>query len=90
MRKKYTTIGILFLSITILSGCNGIAKQWGGTVNVDLPVNKKLVNVTWKDSNLWYLTRDMKNNESEETYEFIEESNYGLVEGKVILKEHKE
>ncbi|PLS19547.1 hypothetical protein CVD28_03780 [Bacillus sp. M6-12] len=86
---KKGLVGILLVSILLLSGCNLGAKSFGGTVTVDLPDNKKLVNVTWKDSSLWYLTKDMTEEDTEETYEFIEKSNTGIKSGKVIIKEHK-
>ncbi|MNN85818.1 hypothetical protein D3C81_2031510 [compost metagenome] len=74
----------------MLTGCaNGCARKWGGTENVNLPEGKKLINVSWKDSDLWILTRDMKENEEPETYEYIESSNLGVLEGKVIIKEIK-
>ncbi|OMD76867.1 hypothetical protein [Paenibacillus odorifer] len=79
---------LLVIMLPLLSGCNGIAKNFGGTTTIDLPQNKKLVNITWKDSDLWYLTRDIKPEEKAETYTFKEESNYGVKSGTVIINEH--
>jgi len=63
-------------------------KLFGGTQTVDLPVKTKLVNVTWKDdSNMWILTRPMRENETPETLTFSEKSNFGVMEGTVIFKE---
>lgn len=81
---------LLVLAISILlSGCNFKTRMLGGTQTVELPKGKKLIQATWKESNLWYLTRDMKPGEEAEIYEFIEDSNLGVAEGKVIFKEQK-
>lgn len=83
-----------FLSIVaalLISSCtqNEMAKEYGGVIEVDLPTHQKLVNVTWKDADLWYLTRPMKESEQAETYYLKEQSTYGLMQGTVILKETK-
>jgi len=65
------------------------AKSFGGTLTVDLQPGRKLVNVTWKETELWYLTRTMRSDENPETYEFQESSGFGVMEGKVIVKERR-
>lgn len=65
------------------------AKAWGGTANQDLPAGQKLVGMTWKESQLWILTRPMREGERPEEYQFYESSSWGLVEGRVVLKERK-
>ena len=79
------------LPLLVLFGCteNQRAKSWGGDATLDLPKGEKLVNVTWKESQLWYLTRPMKSEEIAETYVFHESSNYGVMEGTVTITEHK-
>lgn len=66
---------------------NTCAKKWGGTTTVNLPKGKKLVNASWKDGDLWYLVRQAKPGEAPETLEYLEESNMGMYEGKVIFIE---
>jgi hypothetical protein len=68
---------------------NQRAKSYGGSMTVDLPANTKLMNVTWKNEQLWYLTRPLRENENPETSTFSEKSDLGLVEGQVIFKESK-
>lgn len=82
---------LLLTPFILLVSCtdNTIAKKWGGTVNVDLEPNRKLVNITWKDESLWILTKDSKLNDTPETYEFKEHSSYGIVEGRVVITETK-
>lgn len=74
-----------------LTSCtqNARAKGWGGTAKVDLAPNTKLVGATWKDAQLWYLTRPMRSDEVAETSTLTEESSFGLVEGKVVFSETK-
>lgn len=87
-------IKLLLAAITLslgLASCteNQRAKQWGGSASIDLPVNTKLVSVTWKDANLWYITRPMRSDEKAETYQFREESNFGALEGLYVIKESR-
>jgi uncharacterized lipoprotein YehR (DUF1307 family) len=68
-------------------------KTFGGKMTVDLPKNQKLINVTWKttkaDIGLWYLTRPMRAGEEAETYTFKEDSQWGVFEGTVTIREQK-
>jgi hypothetical protein len=64
------------------------ARSFGGTSTQDLPENKKLVMITWKDTDLWILTRDRRPEEKPERYEFKERSTYGIWQGTVVIQEH--
>ena len=75
--------------MTILTGCQYTAKHFGGDYTIELPAGKKLVNITWKDTELWYLTRDMKEGEEAETYTFQEDSTFDVMEGTVTIIETK-
>ena len=80
---------LLFLILTL--GCTEQyrAKHLGGTATTMIPAGWKLVTATWKDSNLWVLTRPMHENEIPETYTFQESGSWGLLEGTVIIQESK-
>lgn len=81
---------IAVLSLLVVSCTNNSrVKNWGGSATLTLPQGQKLVNVTWKESELWYLTRPMTINDNAETYYFQEESSWGMVEGKYIIVEQK-
>lgn len=67
---------------------NQFAKQFGGTMKVDLPANTEFVNATWKNDELWYIYRPRKQGESIDVIIMQEDSNFGLVEGKVQFNEH--
>lgn len=66
-----------------------MVKSVGGTINVDVPKGQKLIEATWKGSDIWYLTRPMREDEDPETFTLQEDSNLGIIEGKVIFKESK-
>jgi hypothetical protein len=88
MKKTIILLGLILLSLSFIA-CTGNrrAKRMGGTVTYELDETKKFVNITWKDDNLWVLTRERKVGETPETYTFKEESKHGIIEGKVIIVE---
>ena len=71
--KKIISITIIICCI-LLTGCNPVARKMGGDITVHLKPGEKLVNVTWKESSLWFLTRPMRANDTEETYKFKEDT----------------
>ena len=87
MKKVFLAIvlGVMATSCTE----NERVKTWGGEGTIKLPKGKKLVNVTWKETQIWYLTRNMDSNDVAETYEFHEESSYGVIEGTYKIVETK-
>lgn len=74
----------------LLTSCtqNQRAKSFGGSAKVDLPAGTKLVGATWKDAQLWYLHRPVREGEKPETVTFQEGASFGVLEGKVIFQEH--
>ena len=88
MKKGILAILVLASALTSCTQ-NERAKSFGGTATVNLPQGQKLVNITWKEDQIWYLTRPMNSADTAETYTFQEESSYGMMEGTVVLKESK-
>ena len=88
--KKIICIMLAIVMLVVLSGCQYATKHWGSTMTVNLDPNVKLVNVTWKEDSLWILTKAMTENDIAETYCFEEDSEFGMLEGTVIIVEHKE
>jgi hypothetical protein len=64
------------------------AKTWGGSSTIHIPVEAKLVLVTWKNDDLWILIRERKEGEKAEEYLFQESSSWGLMEGKIKIVEN--
>lgn len=89
MKKKISLLLGVILSISLLTGCQGAAKSWGGSMTLDLPKDQKLEEITWKDDSLWYLTRPMREDEEAETHTFQQSSEFGVFEGTVTVIEHK-
>ena len=87
--KRIFLSAIAVLALTASCTENARVKNFGGTGDINLPAGRKLVNVTWKETQVWYLTRKMKADETPETYQFQEESGWGVVEGTYIIHETK-
>jgi hypothetical protein len=87
MKKILGLIGI----IIVLGSCtqNARVRNFGGEGTINLPQGRKLVNATWKNTQLWYLTRQMRPEEVAETYFFQEESSWGMIEGTYNIVETK-
>lgn len=91
MKKKILSILVLgVVAVTSLVGCGQYgAKEFGGSYTVNLPKGQKLSEVTWKESDLWYLTKPMTEKDVAETYQFKEDSTFGVMEGTVTIIESK-
>jgi len=87
MIRKY--IAILMVMI-MLCGCHGAARNYGGSMTLELPKGQKLEEITWKDdSALWYLTRPMRDDEQPETHTFKADTEWGVFEGTVTIIESR-
>lgn len=80
-------LSLLILGISRFVSSNVGAKSLGGTMTYELAPNTKLVNVTWKEDDLWVLTTARSASETPKTYEFAEKSALGILNGKVVLVE---
>ncbi len=86
--KKLLIGTFLALSIS-LTGCQTVAKNYGGFMTIDLEPNQKLEEITWKDDDLWYLTKPMTSDDTAETHTFQQSKDFGVFEGTVTIVEHK-
>ena len=68
-----------FLGLFLLSSCTEQirARNFGGSTTVDLACGNKVVNATWKNVDLWVLTKPMKTEDTPEEYSFSEHSAWG-------------
>ncbi len=89
----YSVLSVLMLvgGVCSLTSCteNERAKHYGGTMKINLPIGQKLEMITFKDDNVWYLTRPMLPTDSAVTHTFKEESNYGVMSGTILIYETK-
>lgn len=72
-----------------LTGCQSAIKSMGGNMIITLPENTKLELITWKDNDLWYLTRPMREDDVAETHTYQQKSEFGVLEGTVTIVETK-
>jgi len=79
--KKIFVIAIAAMSLASCTD-NERARRFGGTEEVKLKPNEVVLNVTWKENEMWICTKDTTTNI---TY-FREKSSWGVMEGTVILK----
>lgn len=76
------------ITILVLLSCeNTLTRSFGGEQTISLPPCQKLINATWKETDVWYLVRPMHEGEEPETYVFQEKSSLGALEGTVFLNE---
>lgn len=63
--------------------------RFGSNGKIILEEGRKLVNITWKQNSLWILTKPMTATDVAESYEFSEESSFGVLEGTYTIIEVK-
>lgn len=89
--KKLICVGsIIGIMSLLLSGCQTAAKHMGGDMTLELEPNQKLEEITWKDDDLWYLTRPMREDEEPEIHTFQQSKDFGVFEGTVTVVESRE
>jgi len=84
--KKIILLAIMVLSLT---GCHEATRSFGGNMTIELPKGQKLEEITWKEADLWYLTRPMTEDDIAEIHTFQESSEFGVFEGTVTIIETK-
>lgn len=104
MKNIFIMVAVIFSLLALLTGCSdaemvgnnrleqSLARDFGGTTTINLGPNLKLEEITWKDDDLWYLTRPMREDEEPETHTFTEKGGFGTAfdGGTVIVVESKE
>jgi hypothetical protein len=68
---------------------NQRSKALGGTMEIKVPCDQVVFDVTWKGESLWYATQAPRSDWRPERKRFVEASSYGLMEGEVILVESR-
>lgn len=92
MKKVLCILMVIAICLSLcgcMSGCQGVARDLGGEVTIELPPNEKLEVITWKEDSLWYLTRPMREGEEAETHVYKQSSEWGVFEGTVTIIESK-
>ena len=90
MKRLIILVACVVFALSLVSCTeNDKVKNFGGNMKVELPKGKKLIFVTWKEDDLWYLVEDMEEGYVPKTKEFIENSSFGMLNGKVTFTERK-
>ncbi len=50
MKKKILNLILMGMLMTLLTGCQSVAKSMGGSMTLKLEPNQKLEEITWKDN----------------------------------------
>lgn len=86
--KKY-----IFLLFALVAMCsctqNQMARTYGGKMTIELPKGEKLVNATWKEFSLFYLTEPMEEGYVPKSKKFRESSNFGVWESEITFVESR-
>jgi len=86
--KKLFLLAVLFICFC---GCTEqqLAREYGGTMTVNLPAGQELMEATWKQDDLFYLTRPMTDDYVPVTKTFQESSSWGVMETTVHFVESR-
>lgn len=82
-----TIIVILLFCLYRCANPQTSARSYGGDMTIYLDAGEKLEEITWKDDDLWYLTRPMREDEVAETHVFQADTVFGVFEGTVTIVE---
>ena len=78
---------ILCFEFTSCTQC--VSRSYGGDMTIKLEPGEKLIEVTWKNNNIWYLTEPMDSDYVPKIKIFKESSMVGVLEGTVTFIETK-
>lgn len=88
---KKTVLIIAIIVCCMFTGChNTTTKNFGGSMTIELEPGQKLEEITWKDDDIWILSRPMREDEQPEAHTFYEKSEWGVFEGTVTVVEKED
>lgn len=87
---KTIKVMLLLFALVSITGCEQtVSREFGGTTTINLKPGEKLIEATWKDANIWYLTEPMDSDYIPKTKVFKESSVLGVLNGTVTFIETK-
>ena len=76
--------------VACLCSCkNLMTRNFGAYQEIKLEKGQRLVEITFKDNDLWILTEPMDSDYVPKTKTFYEDSNFGMMEGKITIVEQR-
>lgn len=90
MRKLVIAAALLMMMLS-QTGCtdNTMVRHYGFTKTVALPNGVELLQASWYEDGLWYLTAPMDSGYVPKNKTLTEMSKLGLIEGEVVFIESK-
>lgn len=84
MNKILLGVALALFGMTFIKSCtdNERARRFGGTETIELEKNQVVVGTSWKENQLWILTKDTITKE----YIYQEKSSWGIIEGQIKFK----
>lgn len=81
---------IAIAAIMLMASCqNFVTRNFGGHQVIELKKGQRLVEITFKESELWILTEPMDSDYIPKSKTFYEKSNFEMMEGEIIIIESK-
>ena len=78
------------ISLLSFTSCDQyVARKFGGDVDIKVEKGYKVTSATWKGSDLFYFIEPMEEGYQPKVKKFVESSNVGVLESKVIFIESK-
>jgi hypothetical protein len=90
VRAFFRGMFAVMLSLVMLTSCeNLMTRNFGGSQEIKLDKGQRLVKITFKDNDLWILTEPMDSDYVPKTKTFYEDSNLGVMQGKINIVEQR-
>ena len=87
--KTIKVMLLLFILVTI-TGCEQtVSRHFGGNMTITLNPGERLIEATWKNDDIWYLTEPMDSDYIPKTKVFKESALFGVFNGTVTFIESK-
>ena len=81
---------ILCFAALALASCQNMGtRSFGGSSEIHLEKGQRLLEITWKNSDLWILTEPMDSSYIPKVKKFYEKSDLGVLEGTITIYESK-
>ena len=92
--KDSVKIGIIIVIVILIANLcsctsNQRAKHWGGSMTINVEPGYKVTMATFKEANMWYMVEPMDDDYVPKDKILIEDSNWGMIEGKVTFHESR-
>lgn len=88
MKKLFVFISLI--GILSLTSCEQYAaRMFGGNIDIKVEKGYKVTSATWKEADLFYFIEPMEEDYQPKVKKFVESSNIGVLESKVIFIESK-